>query len=521
MNPLEQLREFYANLEVDEGYNKLIEETSTGFTVTFSKQGMEDEFKRMDIIDHVKEKDAEGNDIDVVYFNTREQLLVQTHETKVPYITNASKTRHVKLDEDLDLDAYWRVVKNVIDGAHSNFVLALQGKIDFEDYNLLQRVRRALSLPMEMFLSTYEMPFKKVVVLINKERANIFITTKGGQVNSCTIVPKPEMIFVEMIVTWLSDAFEQAVGKVDYKKLYALGTYRKEYEEIINDEVYLKSYKGVGAGFSRTVEQVEDNTHIVFKQVKGETNQTVSHIHAFNMTESLFSKLSAMYTADKTVMNTLARTYIDTGMKLLGVHQLDAFMTEMGLEEKCAIHEFDEEYFLVLDNGLFISLSSALGTDESYGLSVFKTISDVRKPIIQTYITKSEKACEEVHAFIDKLEAWLDYEKLDSFKFLDEPANAYKGLYFAPRNDLRSTMRIYLDFYNAFGKVEVKFAIDNFELTVSEDRDMDKPLHTFLEQYDNPERFFEKQREIALIARQQGVNTDDIYDPADLSDNEA
>lgn len=323
-----------------------------------------------------------------------------------------------------------------------------------------------------------------------------------------------------MIVAWLSDAFEQEIGKVDYKKLYALGTYRKEYEQLINDEVYLKSYKGAGAGFSRTVEQVEDNTHIVFKQVKGEANQTVSHIHAFNVTESLFSKLSAMYTADKTVMNTLARTYIDTGMKLLGVHQLDAFVKEMGLEEKCAIHEFDDEYFLVLDNGLFISLSSALGTVEGYGLSVFKTINDARKPIIQTYITKSEKAREEVHAFIEKLEAWLDYEKLDSFKFLDKPANATHGLYFSPR-ELRSTMRIYLDFFSSFGKVEVKFAIDNFMLTVGEDRDMDKPLHTFLEQYDNPERFFEKQHEIALIAHQQGVNTDDLYDPADESDNEA
>ena len=520
MNPLEQLREFYANLDIDEGYNKVIEETSTGFTVTFSKQGMEDEFRRMDIIDHVKEKDAEGNEIDVVYFNTRDQLLVQTHETKVPFVTTSSKTRHVKLDDDLDADAYWRVVKNVIDGAHSNFVLALQGNIDFEDYDILQRVRRALSLPMEMFLSTYEMPFSKVVVLVNKERADIFVTKKGGQVDSATIFPKPEFIFVEMIVAWLSDVFEQAVAKVDYKKLYALGTYRKEYEEIIDDEVYLKTYKGVGTGFSRTVEQVEDNTHIVFKQVKGETNQTVSHIHAFNVTENLFSKLSAMYTADKTVMNTLVRTYIDTGMKLLGVHQLDAFVKEMGLEEKCTIQEYEDDYFLVLDNGLFISLSLALGTSDGYGLSVFKTTHEVKKPIIQTYITKSEKARDEVHAFIDKLEAWLDYEKLDSFKFLDKPANATHGLYFSPR-ELRSTMRIYLDFHNTFGKVDIKFAIDNFMLTVSEDRDMDKPLHTFLEQYDNPGRFFEKQREIVTIARQQGVNTDGLYDPANESDAEA
>lgn len=521
MNPLEQLREFYANLEVDEGYNKVIDETPTGFTVTFSKQGMEDEFKRMDIIDHVKEKNKEGEEIDVVYFGTRDQLLVQIPETKVPYITNASKTRHVKLDEDLDASAYWRVVKNVIDGAHSNFVLALQGNINLEDYDILQRVRRALSLPMEMFLSTYGMPFNKVVVLVNRERADIFITTKGGQVNSTTIVPNPEFIFVEMIVAWLSDAFEQAVSKVDYKKVYALGTYRKEYEQIINDEVYLKSYNGVGAGFSRTVEQVEDDTHIVFKQVNGEASQTVSHIHAFNVTENLFSKLSAMYTADKTVVNTLARTYIDTGMKLLGVHQLDAFVKEMGLEERCTIHEYDDEYFLVLENGLFISLSLALGTSDGYGLSVFKTTQEVKKPISQTYFHKGETVREEVHAFLDKLEAWLDYEKLDSFKFLDEPANAYHGLYFSPRNDLRSTMRIYLDFYNTYGKVDVKFAIDNFELTVGQHFDLNKPLHTFLEQYDNPERFFEKQREIASIARQQGVNTDDLYDPADESDNEA
>ena len=520
MNPLEQLREFYAKLDIDEGYNKVIEETSSGFTVTFSKQGMEDEFKRVDIIDHVKEKDAEGNDIDVVCFGTRDQLLVQTHETKVPFVTTSSKTRHVKIDDDLDAGDYWRMVKGAIDGAYSNFVLALQGNIDFEDYDILQRVRRALSLPMEMFLSAYEMPFSKVVVLVNRERAAIFITKKGGQVDSATIVPKPEFIFVDMIVAWLSDAFEQAVGKVDYKKVYALGTYRKEYEEIINDEVFLKSYKGVGAGFSRTVEQVEDNTHIVFKQVRDETNQTVSHIHAFNITENLFSKLSAMYTADKTVMNTLARTYIDTGMKLLGVHQLDAFVKEMGLEEKCAIQEYDEEYFLVLDNGLFISLSSALGINEGYGLSVFKTTHEVKKPIIQTYIMKGEKAREEVHAFIDKLEAWLDYEKLDSFEFLDGPANAIQGLHFSPR-ELRSTMQIYLDFHNTFGKVDIKFAIDNFELTISEDCDMDKPLHTFLEQYDNPERFFEKQREIALVARQQGVNTDVLYDPADESDAEA
>lgn len=185
MNPLEQLREFYANLDVDEGYNKVIEETSTGFTVTFSKQGMENEFKRMDIIDHVKEKDTEGNDIDVVYFGTRDQLLVQTHETKVPFVTTSTKTRHVKIDEDLDAGDYWRMVKNAIDGAHSNFVLALQGNIDFEDYNLLQHVRRALSLPMKMFLSAYEMPFSKVAVLVNKERADIFITKKGGSSRLC------------------------------------------------------------------------------------------------------------------------------------------------------------------------------------------------------------------------------------------------------------------------------------------------------------------------------------------------
>lgn len=520
MNPLEQLREFYANLEVDEGYNKVIEETPTGFNVTFSKQGMEDEFKRVDIIDHVKEKDKEENEIDVVYFGVRDQFLVQTHETKVPYITNASKTRHVKLDEDLDADDYWRMVKRIIDAHHSDFVLAPQGNVDVESYEILQRVRRALSLPMEMFLSTYKLPFKKVVVLVNKERADIFVTKKGGQVDCATILPKPEPVFVDMIVAWLSDVFEQAIGEVDYKKVYALGTYRKEFEEIINDEVFLKSYEGVGEGFSRTVEKVGDDVHVVLKQNKGEDNQTISHLPAFNVTEKLFSKLSSLYSADKIVDNTLIRTYRDTSMKLLDAHQLDTFAKAMSLEEKCSIREFEDEYFLVLKNGLYISLNTTFGNHDGYGLNAVQVVNNTKRPIAQVFILKGETARDDVHAFINKLEAWLDYEKLDSFKFLDKPAFGSRGLWFSSPG-VRPTMGLYLDFFNNFGKVDIKYTIDDFVLAVSEDRDFDKPLHTLIEQYDKPERFFEKQREIAAIARQQGVNTDDLYDPADLSVNEA
>lgn len=518
MSPVQKLRDFYNRVEVEEGYNKVIEETPQGFTVTFSKQGREDEFSRSDIIRGDLEKNEEGEETEVVYFSITERFSVDLGGDKRVNTLEGKAERYTRID-DLDTGAYWVVVKNRIENHLSDIVITLQDEFSFAGHNFLQQLQMKIVGPIGELLSVYPFPFKKLVIFTNHKRTDVLILKDDGVIEH-TIEPELGLDYPSTVVDYLSEQFEKVIGEIDYKKIYAEVTCQADFEEIVEGEIRLKSYGELGEGFVRTLENRDGNLCAVFKEKTRGVEETISAIDLAPKSDNLFTKLSKIRMALLNVNTSLSVAYRKLGLKLTKVHKLIKIMEEVGIKDQYEVREIDDEHYIVLKNNLFVSLNYLSGSS-SYTANVYWIKYDAKQRVTSTTISTGETASQEVKAFFDKLEAWLDYDKINSFTFLSETYLYQNGLLFEPKDSKGNVLAFCLDLCGFYGGITVEHHLGDFSLGIREEVDINRPLHTFVEQYDNPDRFYEKQREIAKIARGQWVEVEGLYDPANLSDNEA
>lgn len=530
MKDLEVLREFYKSLKFKDGIKHTIVEKPNGFDVEYSIED-NDNVKRVDHITILSGTTTDGEKANCIQFQDEitTSFIHDGEEVKTRQFGLIESFQEINPDY-LDADHFVYLVENVLNSQMDTLRVSVDATLTHNKLDLVNKIKTHMTGALIVFFKAYENPFKHFVVVVGEKDVSIH-ADDGKDVQFSKIYLDPNGAveeLVNMVTARISELFQKTIGYIDYPAVYAKTTAVSNIEAIKGDRVYLAEKHGLGRGLSRRLEVNETGDLIVYYSLSiddDELESSATTICSGNST--FFEKLIAIHSAGFKVKSDLKDRYTNDFRAIYTIGPIEAFLKAVELDEEYDIVPCNGEYLVRLHCGLFLRAEGYPCTDKDQAngakcvLAGIYSTSIQNKPVNVEIFHVNETFKEDVKVFIDKLEAW--YTSIGSYPFknlLSIGMTAF-GERLVGKDEGKQCMAVTVAILNEHDKISITESIGYFSVTRSYDVDLDKPLLSYIEGYDDLDYYYHAQTKLIAQAQAEGLPVPTIFKDENTDTNQA